>query len=95
MKDDSKKRYYHVWCCDCRDKTMRPRGKPIKPGCGLWSVYSSKHHYYEVRLQPKCEFCDRKKNLRPDHSKVYVVHTRGEAIQNQEMMNGMARGTLL
>ena len=80
-------RNYHVWCCECRDPTMRPNGKKIREGCGLWSVYSSKHRYDEVSLLPRCEFCTRKKRLNRKTSKVFRFETRYEAIRHQEMMN--------
>lgn len=85
------KRNYHVWCCECRDKTMRPLGKPIKDGCGQWSVYASKHRYDEVPLLPKCEFCNRKKRLNKKTSKVYRFDTRIDAIRHQEAMNTLRR----
>ena len=86
------KRWFHVWCCECKDRTMRPRGSKIKEGCGLWSVYASKHNWEDKRLQPKCEFCNRKKNLHPNSCKVYVKETRHDALEMQNILNSLIRG---
>mgnify|MGYP003640909675 CR=1 FL=1 len=81
-----KNRHYHVWCCECRDKTMKPLGQPIKDGCGKWSIYASKHRYDEVNLLPKCEFCNRKKRLNKSTSKVYIFDTRNDALIHREKL---------
>lgn len=82
-------RHYHVWCCECRDKTMKPNGKKIREGCGKWSIYSSKHRYDEISLLPKCEFCNRKKRLNKNTSKVYMFHTRNDALIHREKLRNM------
>ena len=84
-------RNYHVWCCELRDKTMRPRGKKIRDGCGHWSVYSSKHRYDEVSLLPRCEWCQRKKRLNKNTSKVFRFESRHEALKHQALMESIRR----
>lgn len=93
-------RNYFVWKCECKDKTMRPRGRAISEGCGKWSTVSSKYRLKDldiiknskgkaVEIMPTCNHCDRKKRLTKYLTNVFRFDDREEAIEHECRMNDL------
>ena len=88
MVSNTLSRNYFVWKCECKDKTMRPRGRAIKEGCLKWNTVSSKHRLGEAEIMPRCAYCNRKKRLTPSNTDVYRFDDRDDAIDHEERLNG-------
>lgn len=54
-------RYYLTWVCEGGDERMRPRGKPLRPGCGYTNPRVTKKNPDDIT--GVCLICSRKRRL--------------------------------
>jgi len=54
-------RYHLTWVCEGGDERMRPRGKPLRKGCGYTNPRTTKKPVDDIT--GLCRICSRKRNL--------------------------------